>query len=103
MSIGTMIKQPADQVDYDVDFSKWIPQGDTLTMAAVTAELAMPAPTIDEDAVPLVIESYELHGLIVKVWARGGQDGESYKVTVVAATEQGRVKETEFRVRVRNF
>lgn len=97
-----MIKQPVDQVDYDVDFSRWIPEGDTLTTVTARADL-IADPLASDDEPPLTIESYEIRGLVVKLWASGGRDGTSYQVTVVVATEQGRVKETEFRLRVRDF
>lgn len=94
--LGTTQKQPADQLDYDVDFEKWIPEDDTVTSAIAVAS------TIDDDATPLVVDSVQLSGTIVKVWLSGGTDGQSYTVTVTASTAGGRIKEEEFKIRVRD-
>jgi hypothetical protein len=89
----TFPKQPADDLDYDVDFSAWLPDGDTILSATavldVTGELAVAAVQVSSP--------------IVKVWLTGGVDKASYKVTVAASTAGGRVKETEFKIRVKDL
>jgi len=90
--LATFIKQPADQLDYDIDYGRWLPDGDAVTMAETAVE------PVGE----LVIESVQITDRIVKVWLAGGIDGGSYKITVTASTSGGRIKETEFRLRVRN-
>jgi hypothetical protein len=90
--LATVIKQPADHLDYDVDFGRWLPSGDAVTMAETAVE-----PTGQ-----LVIDSVQITGAIVKVWTSGGLTGESYKITVTASTSGGRIKQAEFRVRVRD-
>lgn len=94
----TLTKQPADQRDYDVDFARWIPDDDTITTAtAIVTE-------IDPDT-DIVVESVAVDpdNAIVKVWISGGLDGSTYKITVTASTTGGRIKETEFKLRVRDF
>jgi hypothetical protein len=92
----TRQKQSADVCDFDVKFERWLPEGDTITTAtAVVTE-------IDPDT-DLVINSYSVvEGLTVKVWTSGGENGATYTITVTAATDGGRVKETEFKVRVKD-
>lgn len=89
--LATINKQPADHLDYDVDYSRWLPDNDVVTMAE----------TAVEPAGELVIESVQITDQVVKVWASGGQNGGTYKITVTASTSGGRIKETEFRIRVR--
>lgn len=89
--LATIIKQPADHLDYDVDYGRWLPDGDAVTMAEIAVE----------PAGDLVIESVQITDRIVKVWVSGGEDGATYKITVTASTSWGRIKETEFRIRVR--
>lgn len=85
-------KQPADVLDYDVEYGDWLPDGDALSQAeAVT------------DSTDLTIDSIQVIGTLVKVWISGGIDGAQYKVTVTATTNDGRVKEADFTIRVRNF
>ncbi len=87
-------KAPADQLDYDVEFERWLSDGDSVQSAdAVTS-------TIENDAAPLIIESVQLFGTIVKVWISGGTAGESYDTKVTATTAKGRVKEVCFIIRV---
>lgn len=94
--LGTQTKQPADQLDYDVDFSKWLPDDDEITSAiAVTTEIV-------DETTPLVVESVQITSQVVKVWINGGVDGSTYTVTVTASTVGGRIKETEFKIRVKD-
>jgi hypothetical protein len=89
--LWTVPKQPVDHLDYDIDFARWLPEDDTITTATAISD----APT------DLVIESVQISSPVVKVWVSGGTDGSTYKITVVASTSGGRIKETEFRIRVR--
>lgn len=90
--LGTVLKQPADQRDYDIDFSRWIPDGDTITNAQAVAS----------PAGELVVESIQITDQVVKVWLSAGENGSTYTVTVTASTAGGRIKETEFKIRVRD-
>jgi hypothetical protein len=86
-------KQPADQLDYDLDFSDWITEGDTITGAVAVS--SVPA--------ELVIQSVSVSEQIVKVWATGGETGSTYQVTVTVTTDQGRIKELDFKIRVKEL
>lgn len=90
--LGVQQKQPADLLDYDIDFTRWLTEDDTITTAVVTVSPA------DE----LTAQSVFVDSPIVKVWLTGGVDGSTYTVTVTASTAGGRIKETEFRIRVRD-
>lgn len=86
-------KQPADQLDYDLDFSEWLTGDDTIT--GVEAVSSVPE--------ELVILSASIAGSTVKVWVNGGVAGATYKVTATISTAEGRIKELEFKIRVRDF
>lgn len=88
----TYYKQPSEVLDYDVDYSEWIPSGDTIASKTVTAESGI---TVDSSSI-----NSSTH--VIKVWLSGGTDGTLYKVTVLATTTAGRSKEKEFYVRVRD-
>jgi hypothetical protein len=94
--MDTFPKQPAEVLDFDVDFSSFLSAagGDTLLSAVSVVDAA--TITIASTAVNVVTG-------VVKVWLSGGTDGTSYKVTVTATTTGGRVKQHEFRVRVRDI
>lgn len=86
-------KQPADQLDYDLDFSDWLTDSDTITgqvaVSSVPSELS--------------ILSVSTSGPIVKVFVAGGEDGSTYQVTATVTTAEGRIKELDFKIRVKEI
>jgi hypothetical protein len=89
--VGKEKQQPHDVRDYDIDFSPWFPEADVIVSASISATPVMPTPP-----------SYAINGLFVKVWVyAGGTDGVSYKITVLATTRGGRVKEVEIVVKIK--
>lgn len=91
--LGIFMKRPADQLDYDIDFSRWLAVGDTLDSA--TAEV-QPAESMVSAA--QVVTQPET----VKVWLVDGVSGKTATVLVTARTAQNRVKQVEFQIRVRD-
>ena len=87
--LGSVRKRPDDTLDYDVEFERWLSDGDTITSAVATSDQAS-----------LVVESVAVFGTIAKVWLSAGTAGLSYTITVTATTAQGRIKEVTFNVRV---
>lgn len=90
--IGLFPKNPIDQMDYDIDFSRWLEDGDTITSVDVTV-----TPSGE-----LTIPSSQISGQTVKVWTAGGLDGTTYEVSAAVGTSGGRVKEVCFKIRVRD-
>lgn len=90
--LGTVTKQPADVLDYDIDFSQWLPADDAVLSVTTAVE-----PTG-----VLVVDYTQVLSPTVKVWVSGGTDGSTYKVTLTATTDGGRVKQEEFKVRVKD-
>jgi len=90
MTLGMAVKRPEDVRDYDIDFSRWLPKGDTVQSATAEA---------DEG---ITVDSVQINDTTVKVWLSGGTSGQSYTVEVGVDTAGGRAKQTCFRVRVRN-
>ena len=91
MIIGRPVKQPVDVQDYDIDYSEWLPEGDTLVSATVDTPNG------------ITLDSYLVDTPIVKIWVSGGTAGQSYKFQIIGTTEYGRVKETELVVRVKEY
>ena len=87
--LGAVRKQPGDRLDYDIDFTKWMVDGDLLSLA-----------TVEVDDPTLIAEAPQVIPPLVKVWLSGGEAGKAYKVTVIATTIEGRVKEVDFQMRV---
>ena len=86
----TMTKDPRERLDYDLDFSRWLTVGDTISSA--TAEIADGTCFVDQT---------DTSATAVKIWIAGGAAAENATVTVLATTTQGRIKEVSFRLRIR--
>lgn len=89
--LGTFPKQPLERLDYDIDFSEWLSVGDTIVNATVIAATGITAEA------PLIDTTQK----VVKVWVTGGTSGVTYKVQVTATTSEGRIKEGEIRIKVK--
>lgn len=87
----TLTKAPADILDYDVRFYRWLTEGDTI--ASATATITGEGAAVDQ------VENSEQ---TVKVWVSGGTPDETYGVTVLAQTHAGRTKQVCFRIAVKD-
>ena len=85
-------KQPSEVLDYDIDATEWLTQGDNVIGAAITIDIT-----------GLVLDSSTINDDRIKIWLSAGVDGITYKVTTKITTEDGRVKEVDFNVRVRDI
>jgi len=92
--LGTYIKQPHEVLDYDLDYSEWLPVADTIVSTTVTADAGI---TVGSTIIDPATQR------IVKQWISGGADGVTYKIQVTATTAGGRVKEVEFKIRVKEY
>lgn len=91
--LGTFTKQPLEVIDYDIDYSDWLSDTDFLVSDVTTV-----------DGSGLIIDSsIVLAPDVLKIWLSGGTDGLTYKITALITTDDGRVKEDEFRIRIKDF
>jgi len=101
MNLGRFPKQPAEVLDYDIDFSEFLADGDTLTSVG---DPPVPSP-LDVVVSPSGLTlgpTVVVGNKIIKQWLSGGADGVTYKITVTATSNAGRVKQVEFYVRVKD-
>ena len=100
MVLGMIRKQPADFLDYDIDFSKWLIGTDAIStiVAQVTRDDGAVLTEADLEAKYIINNNPR-----VKVWLINGVDRENYKVELTITTDDGRVKQVELRVRVRDI
>ena len=87
---GKFNKQPAEILDYDVDFTDWF-----------TNRTDSPASHIVVAETGITVVSGTRTGNVVKVILSGGTDNASYKITVRLTTTAGLVKEADFTVKVK--
>jgi hypothetical protein len=92
-------KQPIEVKDYPIDYSDWLGEvADTI----VNAEAAIVCTSNAED-VALVASNLVISTMGVSVWLSGGTAGEKYKVSVNVTTAAGRVDQSEFIVKVKDY
>lgn len=95
--LGTFTMQPADEWDYDIDYSRWLTASDGLS------ETVAPVVTVEPAGLEVESVTRDYDNRRVKVWLSGGVDGQRYKVEVTTRTREGRVRQDEFFVIVRDF
>jgi len=91
MNLGNFTKQPVEVKDYDIDYSEWLTAGDNVQSATVVVTPA-----------GLTVESVFVNDPRVKIWVSGGTDTLQYKLTVTMTSADGRVKQDEFKIRVKD-
>ena len=92
--MDTFNKQPSEALDYDFDFSDFLTAcGDTLSSSVVTADAGVVVQSKVDNAAAGT----------VKVFLSGGVTGTTYKVTCVMTTVAGRIKEAEFKLKVKEI
>lgn len=91
MRLGNFPKQPIDVLDYDIDYSQWLTVGDNVQSATVVVE--------PND---LILDATFINDPRIKIWLAGGTHLTTYKVTVTMTTADGRIKQDEFRVKVKD-
>lgn len=92
MMLGNFTKQPVDVVDYDIDYSEWLTAGDNVQSTDVTVSPS-----------GLTVDSVFVNDPRLKIWVSGGTNGTTYKITATTTTADGRVKQDEFRVKVKDI
>lgn len=91
--LGVFFKRSVDQLDFDIDFSRWLPDGDTIITATAAVQ-----PGESMVSVPQVL----VDGDTVKVWVVDGVSGKTADILVTATTDQNRVKQVVFQIRVKD-
>lgn len=91
MNLGNFTKQPVDVIDYDIDYSQWLTAGDNVESSIVSV--------VPEG---LLVDSIFINDPKIKIWVSGGLNGANYKLTVTTTTADGRVKQDEFKIRVKD-
>jgi len=90
--LGTFIKQPAEKESYSIDYSQDL-EGDDFIASAVA--------TVSDPA--LVVQSTICINTIVKVWITGGVAGTKYEVTITATTNDGRIIQDQFYIKLKVY
>lgn len=79
---------PDSVLDYSVDWTAWLAEGETITSYTFTADTGL-----------TVVSDSEADG-VVTVWLTGGTAGRRYKVECQVTTDQDRTDERSFFLKV---
>jgi hypothetical protein len=103
MQLGKFVKQPDEYLGYDILYTEFLDVGDYV--AAIEKAEVSKYTSDKVDVNDMVVDTKYLldNGTRVKVYLRGGITGEGYKVTLRVRTNQGLVKEDEFKVKIKDY
>lgn len=87
-------KQPGETLDYDIDCTDWLGEGDYVTAAS-----SVVAPV----GLTIISTTVFMTGTRVKVLLSGGTNGTKYKVTTTITTHDGLIKEKEFYMQIKEL
>ena len=87
-------KDPYAVLDYSLDWTNWMPSGDTISAISITAE------TISGDSAPLAIDSSTNTDYIATANISGGTVGNIYNVEYKIITTNGLRDSRNFRIKV---
>lgn len=92
MKIATITQQPAEKFSYTLDYSEALTIGDNVKTAT--------AVVVPEG---LIVDNVGVYDPRVKFWISGGINGTSYKLTLTVNSEDGRVFQDEFVVKIKEL
>jgi hypothetical protein len=95
MTIATKTKDPSARLDYTIDWSAWLTEGDTIASVEWTAA---PGITIGSSSYAPTRTA-----TTATVWLEGGTAEGIYRVACRITTDEGRIDERSFDVRVREI
>lgn len=87
--MSSYVKDPAAVLDYSINWTDWLPDGDTITTSTWTADAGI---TMDSDSNTTTAAT---------VWVSGGTVGESYNLVNHIVTADGREDDRTIIIRVR--
>lgn len=91
-------KDPNAIIDYYIDWSKWLRDGDTILSSTWTVQAGL---TKIADPITAVVDPFT--DTVATVWVSGGTAGSSYTALNHITTAQGRTQDRTITIRVREL
>jgi hypothetical protein len=96
-------KQPDEIKRYQIDYSQWLADGETVT-SVVTAVTLLNSAAGDVGEPTMTIGTTQIiGGLVYEYYVSSGTDGKRYKVTFQASTSDSQTVESEIEFKVRDI
>lgn len=96
MLVGKDVMQPRERLSWDVTFREWLPRGDEISVADVRLRKVS-----GSGALPVTVYDTRTTPSTVQVWLEGGTSGDKWRVEVLVTTQEGRKREAEFDITVK--
>lgn len=93
MKLGTFQKQPGERISNSILYADALDDGDTLEQI-----LSCTATPSDLSVSPVLVSDDR-----IRIWAEGGSDGSTYKITVRVSTAGGEILEDELFCKVKEI
>lgn len=87
MSCPRIWKSASERIDWVIDYSRWLIDGDTLASVEATAPDGLSVDVIHDSS-------------LATIWVSGGDHGKQYRVPIRITSQQGRVLNETMRVRI---
>jgi len=100
--LDRFIKQPAEIKKYQIDYSEWLADGETVSSVVTAVTLLNPA-TDDVGEPTMSIGTTQIvGGTVFEYYVSLGTDGKRYKVTFQASTSDTQTVESEVEFKVKD-
>lgn len=94
MLLATFRHQPAERLDYDIDYTDWpLPAGDAVASAVLS---------IDKVGMTILDPLVVADSTALKLWVESGALAGLYKVSITMTTVLGRTKQDEVKFRIKD-
>jgi len=93
MRLGSQRKPDQARLDYDIDYAE-------LGLLEVNEIIQTVAVTVTGTDELLLVDSIQHTDTVAKAWLSGGTAGHTYEVTQIMATNQGRIYEDCYKIRI---
>jgi hypothetical protein len=93
-------KQPTEIKKYQIDYSEWLPTGETVVGVVTAVTLLNPASGDVGEPTLTVGTTQVVGGTVFEYYISSGTDGKRYKVEFAATTTDAQVVESEIEWRV---
>lgn len=98
--LDRFIKQPAEIKKYQIDYSEWLPTGETVTSVVTAVEILNPAADDVGEPTMTIGTTQIITGTVFEYYVSAGTDGKRYKVTFQASTSDTQTVESEIEFKV---
>lgn len=102
MTINSILKDPSANLDYDFDWTDWLPDGDTISSSAVTADDGITLGSKQQGDYVADLWTPSATGSVIKQFISAGTARNDYRVTCRITTSESRVDERTIVLMVRD-